>query len=226
MRGASSGGWWGCRSDRAGPNQRGDAAALREPDSARTCRRLQPIRVHDCPGCADVDGHHFHRLCPCGARWESGPLPPASTGAARRSSSWIVGLQLHERRPLPLRRLERGRQFAAKSCARQRISAGLVFASRSALHDSGWTRPSRSQAPPWQSDGQWSCCGLANARLAPTQAESRRAAPTRPRAHGSGTDGDASRLAEVAPSAHRAPQGQSLRKCGPAIVARARQVGV
>jgi hypothetical protein len=33
------------------------------------CRRTSEIRVHYCPGCAEVSSEHFHRHCPCGATW-------------------------------------------------------------------------------------------------------------------------------------------------------------
>lgn len=31
--------------------------------------RSSAIRVHYCPGCPQVSGSHFHRLCRCGATW-------------------------------------------------------------------------------------------------------------------------------------------------------------
>jgi hypothetical protein len=34
-----------------------------------SCRRTSEIRVHYCPGCTDVIGDHFHRVCRCGATW-------------------------------------------------------------------------------------------------------------------------------------------------------------
>jgi hypothetical protein len=34
-----------------------------------SCRRTSEIRVHYCPGCAEVSGDHFHRICRCGATW-------------------------------------------------------------------------------------------------------------------------------------------------------------
>jgi len=50
-----------------------DARALRAIFSNYTrceaCRATYEIRVHFCPGCPDVLGHHFHRFCRCGATW-------------------------------------------------------------------------------------------------------------------------------------------------------------
>ena len=34
-----------------------------------SCRRTSEIRVHYCPGCPEVSGDHFHRICRCGATW-------------------------------------------------------------------------------------------------------------------------------------------------------------
>jgi len=34
-----------------------------------SCRRTSEIRVHYCPGCTDVSGENFHRICRCGATW-------------------------------------------------------------------------------------------------------------------------------------------------------------
>ena len=48
------------------------ASALPAFDNDSTCDACgngRLIRIHYDPGCREVAGPHFHRLCPCGARW-------------------------------------------------------------------------------------------------------------------------------------------------------------
>ncbi len=55
------------------PGDRIDAATLpkfRNENRCPQCRRLGDVWVMYCPSCKRIAGQHFHRECPCGARWD------------------------------------------------------------------------------------------------------------------------------------------------------------
>ena len=55
------------------PPDRIDAATLpefRNETRCAACNRLWGVWVLYCPGCTTIVGAHFHRRCPCGARWD------------------------------------------------------------------------------------------------------------------------------------------------------------
>lgn len=50
-----------------------DAATLppfRNENQCARCNRLWGVWLFYCPGCQKIAGNHYHRECPCGAKWD------------------------------------------------------------------------------------------------------------------------------------------------------------